>query len=81
MKKLLNLILCFAFLFTLVGCAGGGVDDSVDATPVYSDVLSFDENGHWYAQLNGSGKKGYEEHNNNMGRCECGKYYETDDVL
>jgi hypothetical protein len=81
MKKLLNVILCLTILFSLVACAGGGDSDDGDNTPIYSEVLSFDENGHWYAQLNGSGKKNYEEHRNDMGRCECGKYFETDDVL
>ncbi len=82
MKKSFIFLLLLTFVSTFfIGCGGGTIGGDGEVTPEYASVYSYDESGHWYAQTNGSGRKGYESHDNNLGRCKCGKYFETDDLL
>lgn len=88
MKKLL------AFLFSLTisltcftACSGGDNSDDggsnppvVPQQPVYSTKLTYDETGHYYAQLNGDGKKDFTPHTITRGKCSCGYYAKTDDI-
>ena len=81
MKRFLPLLFSIILIVTLFsGCSSGG--ESGPEEPRYASVYSYDEYGHWYAQLNGDGIKGYQEHANYRGRCKCGgKYYFSDDVI
>ena len=83
MKKILVLFLSLITLFSLVACAGGeeGGDDADNGKPRYETEYTFDETHHWREQINGYGKTEYEEHENEQGRCECGKYYDCTHML
>ncbi|MBQ3234531.1 MAG: leucine-rich repeat domain-containing protein [Clostridia bacterium] len=88
MKKLLILLLSLITCFSVFsGCSTGDGNSSGDGgddlpvEPIWATEYSFDESGHWYAQLNGDGKKGYEPHDNFLGKCySCDYYFATDDL-
>lgn len=94
MKKVLAFLFSLTIILTcLAACSGGGdVGGDVGGgeqnppavtpdEPVYSTEISFDETGHYYAQLNGDGKKDYKPHYIMRGKClTCGYYAKTDDI-
>lgn len=78
MKKLFIFLFSICLSLTsLTACSGS--EEVVD--PIYSEELSYNEAGHFYAQLNGNGMKGYKPHKNSKGKCyECGYYFPTNDL-
>ncbi|MBR3804673.1 MAG: leucine-rich repeat domain-containing protein [Clostridia bacterium] len=78
MKKILLTLLIAVISLQLFGCMGGG-DNEVK--PEYSSVYSMNDNYHWRAQTNGTGRTDYAAHKNDKGKCVCGKYYDSSSVL
>ena len=78
MKKLFLILLISLFSVQLFGCAGGG---ETEVEPEYSTVYSMNDNYHWRAQLNGDGRTDYAEHENDGGKCVCGKYFDASEAL
>ena len=79
MKKILLILLISLFSVQLFGCSGDGEDAEVK--PEYSSVYSMNDGYHWRAQTNGAGRTDYAEHENNGGKCVCGKYYDASSAL
>ncbi|MBO7213963.1 MAG: leucine-rich repeat domain-containing protein, partial [Clostridia bacterium] len=91
MKKFITTVFSLIISLVLTGCitvntpvsnGSGNGEQTPPETPVYATQYSFDQTHHWYAQLNGDGKKDYAEHENEKGKCYyCDFYFETDDVI
>ena len=79
MKKLLLILLIALFSMQIFGCAGG--DGSENVEPVYASEYSSNDNYHWRAQTNGTGKTDYAKHENKKGKCICGKYFDSSVAL
>lgn len=76
MKKLSLLLILL--ILTLTACSMN-IEIIV---PIYSEELSFNEEGHYYAQINGNGMKDFTPHQNEYGKCRyCKYYFETDDLV
>ncbi|MBQ3234532.1 MAG: leucine-rich repeat domain-containing protein [Clostridia bacterium] len=61
------------------GNGGGGTGGSSPSNdPVYSETYSYDETHHWRRLISGEGDEriDYAEHENERGKCECGKYFD-----
>ncbi|MBE5744127.1 MAG: leucine-rich repeat domain-containing protein [Clostridiales bacterium] len=78
MKKILVLLTILTISLTsLTACSYNGVSNE----PIYETELSFNDRGHYYAQINGSGMKDFQNHVNMLGKCQyCNYYFETDDL-
>ncbi|MBR3804672.1 MAG: leucine-rich repeat domain-containing protein [Clostridia bacterium] len=79
MKKIILALLIAIISLQLFGCASD--DAEKEETPVYAEVYTVNDDYHWRAQLNGTGRTDYAEHENYKGKCVCGKYYDSSEVL
>ena len=83
MRKLFALILILTICLTMTACNfnfGDGSGDGGDE-PTYSSVYTYNDTHHWRKQTNGTGKTDYAEHENDEGKCKCGKYYDATEFL
>jgi hypothetical protein len=80
MKKVLSVLLTLvaSCCFYLTGC---NTPPEEQETVKYSDVYTYNETHHWRKQIGGSGVTEYEEHVNGSGKCECGLYFECNDLV
>ena len=96
MKKILSFLIIAISMFTLTACAGGnsgnngnngnnngGNNPPPSTDPVYATEYTYNETHHWKKLISGVGeeKKDYAEHDNEQGKCECGKYFDCTHLL
>ena len=77
MRKLLAvLVILVLSLVSISACSNESVEG-----PIYSEELAFDNEGHFYPQINGNGRDQFSPHVNMFGKCRyCDYYFETDDL-
>ena len=94
MKKIFLILLSLLISLSVVGCStegdfpgvdnggnNGGLPGGTPDEPEWAQEYSFDNYYHWYAQLNGTGKKGMQEHENMSGKCYyCDYYFPTESL-